>query len=71
MHALHFWFEKDFEIELKYHRKIVVLFLKARILSLKEYVVFRSMFFLISEDKYTCHDNIYKDQLRQLYTVYL
>ena len=70
MHALHFWFDKNFEIESKYHRKIVVLFLKARILSLQD-VVFRSMFFLISEDKYTCYDNIYKDQLRQLYTVYL
>ena len=36
----------DFEIESnKYHRKIVVLFLKARILSLQD-VVFRTVFFL-------------------------
>ena len=41
-----FWFDNDFVIESKYHRKIVVLFLKARILSLQD-VVFRSMFFLI------------------------
>ena len=41
-----FWFDNDFVIESKYHRKIVVLFLKARILSLQD-VIFRSMFFLI------------------------
>ena len=28
-----FWFDNDFEIESKYRRKIVVLFLKARILT--------------------------------------
>ena len=43
-----FWFDNDFEIESKYHRKIVVLFLKARILNLQD-VVFRSMFFLIEK----------------------
>ena len=35
----------DFEIESKYHRKIVVLFLKAQNLSLQDRV-FRSVFFL-------------------------
>ena len=40
-----FWFDNDFEIESKYHRKIVVLFLKARILSLQD-VVFGVCFFL-------------------------
>ena len=47
--SLSFWFDNDFVIESKYHRKIVVLFLKARILSLQD-VVFRSMFFLIYTD---------------------
>ena len=41
-----FWFDNDFEIESKYHRKIAVLSLKARILSLQD-VVFRIMFFLM------------------------
>ena len=40
------WFDNDFEIELKYHRKTVVLLLTAHILSLQD-VVLRSMFFLI------------------------
>ena len=40
------WLDNDFEIESKYHRKMVVLFLKARILSLQD-AVFRSVFFLI------------------------
>ena len=39
-----FWFDNDFEIESKYHRKIVVLLLIAHILSSQD-VVFRSMFF--------------------------
>ena len=38
-----FWFDNDFEIESKYHRKTVVLLLIAHILSLQE-VVLRSMF---------------------------
>ena len=41
-----FWFDNDFEIESKYHRKICCLVVLARILS-SQNVVFRSMFFLI------------------------
>ena len=41
-----FCFDKDFEIESKYHRKTVVLLLIAHILSLQD-VVLRSMFLLI------------------------
>ena len=40
-----FWFDNDFEIESKYHRKAVVWLLIAHILSLQD-VVLRSMFFL-------------------------
>ena len=43
-----FWFDDDFEIESKYHRKICCLVVLAHILSSQD-VVFRSMFFLISE----------------------
>ena len=42
---LSFWFDNDFEIASKYHLKIVVLFLKAQILSLQD-VVFLGIFFL-------------------------
>ena len=45
------WFDNDFEIASKYHRKIVVLFLKARIFSLQD-VVFPSLFFLVYLLKY-------------------
>ena len=41
-----FWFDNDFGIESKYHRKTVVLLLIAQILSLQD-VVLRSMFSLI------------------------
>ena len=37
-----FWFDNDFEIESKYHRKTVVLLLIAHILSLQD-VVLRSI----------------------------
>ena len=39
------WFDNDFEIESKYHRKTVVLLLTAQILILQD-VVLRGMFFL-------------------------
>ena len=41
-----FWFDNDFEIESKYHRKISCLVVLAHILSSQD-VIFRSMFFLI------------------------
>ena len=41
-----FWFENDFEIESKYHRKTVVLLLIAHILSLQD-VVLRSMIIIV------------------------
>ena len=42
-----FWFDNDFDIESKYHRKTVVWLLTAHILSLQAGVVLRSTFFLI------------------------
>ena len=41
-----FWFDNDFEIESKYHRKSCCLVVLAHILSSQD-VVFQSMFFLI------------------------
>ena len=41
-----FWFDNDFEIESKYHRKICCLVVLAHILSSQD-VVLRSMFLLI------------------------
>ena len=48
-----FWFDNDFEIELKYHHKIVVLFLKAQILSLQDVVSYKLM----------CQDDITEQQI--------